>query len=332
MRYDGDTYQTIPLSQIRMTDDVFRITTAEDIKEIAATLEFVGLIRPPIVRPTGDASGYIIIAGFQRIAAAIALGWKNIEARILAFETDDFKCALLAVADNSFERPLNLIELSNALRLLAKFIPEGKDLRQIADALKLPSNPNFFQKLLKIGKLHRSIQEGILQEVVSLPSALLLEKMDQNTAITLSDLLKELKVSLNKQRELIVIIDEIAKREDTTIAAIIGAAPIRTIRQNPDLDRNQKYQQLRQYLNNRRYPNLSAANSQFADVIASLSLPSTIRIVPPPGFEGKYFSLSLSFSDLSDLISQYDAIHDKIQHPKLTQFFHSRNLSFDLEK
>ena len=120
MASDGDHTEVdqrlIPLAQIDSGDERFRITTRRDSADLQPSLQRLGLLAAPLVLPTEY--GFIIVSGFRRVAACRELTWEVIPARVLGRQTSEYECALRAIAENSTERPLNLIETSRALALL----------------------------------------------------------------------------------------------------------------------------------------------------------------------------------------------------------------------
>ena len=75
-------FQTIPLSRIDLQDDTFRITTRTDVNDLLRSIQYDGLITPPLL--IKKSSAFIIVSGFRRIAACLELEWKEITARILS--------------------------------------------------------------------------------------------------------------------------------------------------------------------------------------------------------------------------------------------------------
>ena len=113
-------YQTVPLASINLQNDDFRITTREDFDELATSIEHDGLIIPPTLIKKHPPA-YVIISGFRRVNAYQKMGRNEIIARILDSDADHLDCLRLAIAENAFQRQLNLIETSRALQKLSSF-------------------------------------------------------------------------------------------------------------------------------------------------------------------------------------------------------------------
>ena len=165
----------------------------------------------------------------------------------------------------------------------------------------LPSSPSFLRKIESLCRLPQSVQNGILSGDIALPSALMLEKVPDETAESLSEFLILLKLSLNKQREVIVFLQEISARDDCTVDDILQAPEIRTIMNDPDMDAPRKAGLVRNILRQRRFPHMSHAQASFERLIDDLNLGNNLSLKPPPGFEGTRYAITFSFSNLSDL-------------------------------
>lgn len=303
--------QTVFLSQIDADEKTYRITTGITVEALAASIAKAGLIHPPILVPRY--SHFAIVCGFRRIAAARFLDWPEMPARILDQTASHLDCVQLAIADNAFERNLNPIEISRALSLLSECIADKSELSQTAGDLGLPDRLSLIFDLMALSKLPREVQDGVISGIISLPVAKLLSSLDTRAAIWFALFFKSSKISLNKQREVITLSQEIAFREDCSIRDILADAPLRDILDNPDVDRSRKASALRSYLKYRRFPTLTRARDNFERMLKSLKLENTAKLIPPADFEGTNYSLTLTFKDLTELEHHKDTI-DRIAH------------------
>ena len=109
------------------------------------------------------AGGYQILAGFRRIDACRLLGRYDIRVRVLPADIDDSTCVRLAIADNSLQRPLNLIETARALNLLAGVAADETDLSRLAAGLALPGNPSLMRKIMSLTTLPAGLQTRLAE-------------------------------------------------------------------------------------------------------------------------------------------------------------------------
>jgi len=305
----------VPLSLIDSKDQTFRITTETGIDDILDSIKNVGLINPPIL--IKKKSKYTIICGFRRIAACRMLGLLNIEAKIPVSNANELDCLKFAITDNSFQRPLNLIEQSKSLFMLSGFFKDITSLADAASSLGLPYNPSLIKKIINIYYLPSPIQNCVLSNIISLSMAVELGAFERDAGITFARIFNDLKLGLNKQRELITLINEISLRENIPVMKVIQESNFQEILNSEELDRTKKTERLRFYLKKRRYPSIAQAEQDFVSLIKELKLKKGMKLIPPKNFEGNTFIIKLHFNNLKNLQDHSDALKKIIQNPTL---------------
>lgn len=309
--------EIIRLSSIYIEDHTFRITTEENIEGLSCSIRNAGLINPPIV--IRKESGHAVISGFRRIRSAQKLGWSDLTARVLDKKTAPVECAKIAVTDNLMQRPLNLIEKSRAYKLLSGILDNKQDLFKIASILGLPDNQFLAEKIIKLCEMPLAIQNGIISDTVSLVIALELGKLEYDAGIAIATLFDKLKPGLNKQREILTLINEIASREGVPILELLNGDELQSILSDNELDRNRIINKLRQYLKRRRYPLITKTENAFEINVKKLALERGMKIIPPADFEGNTFVLSLEFKKIKDLEMQKEFLNKLINNQTLKQ-------------
>jgi len=312
MRYDE---KIVDLHSIDLPDCTYRITTETRADDLAESIKNIGLINLPVL--IGKNSDFTIVIGFRRIKACQSLGWSKIQARVLASDTRKIECVRLAISDNVLQRRLNLVEESRAYAMISGFVQDDRETAKAASALGLSDNPSFIKKIETICRLPRSIQEGILSSTISLPAALELALLPQEEGICFADLLNRLKLSLNKQREVIVLVKEIASRENVSIQDVFRETFLQETLLRKDLDRNHKARKIRYYLKKRRFPEITRTEKAFDACAKRLKLGSGAKLIPPRHFEGTTYTLSLTFDNLTELKNRRATLDHLIQNPDL---------------
>jgi len=307
--------RTIPLGSVDADDHTYRITTETGTEDIARSIRNVGLMCPPLL--IGKGSGFIIVCGFRRIFACLSMGWSDIEAGILDADTQKSDCAELAVTDNVSQRPLNLIETSRAFHLLSGFSENDRELADAVSALGFSESPSVVSKIKKLCQLPESFQKGVLSNTIAMPVALELGKLGQNTGLALADMFNDLRLSLNKQREILMLLTEIARREDRSIPEMLGEDELGRILNDENTDRNRKAQQLRACLKARRFPAITRAEKIFERHTRELCLGAGLKLIPPPHFEGTVYTLHLHFQNHTELKARTTTLDRIIHHPAL---------------
>jgi ParB family chromosome partitioning protein len=313
---DPAQFQIVPLNRIDLQIDTFRITTREDVDDLAVSIQYDGLITPPTLMKK-PASGYVVISGFRRINACKKLGCNEIGARILDSNADQLACLRLAIAENALQRQLNLIETSRAFQKLASFCGDNNQLKEAASSLGLPANPSIINKVKDLCWLPWPVQCSILNDAISLSIAVELGTLEPDSAVAFACLFDQLKLSLNKQKEILTLVDEIARRENNSVRQVLQDPKLQEIINDNDLDRTQKGSRIRAFLRQRRFPRIVKAEKNYQLHYKQLRLGSDIKLIPPKDFEGTTYMLNLNFSNLAQLTKLRNKLDQLISHPSL---------------
>ncbi len=307
--------ETVPLERIDRSDLSFRITTRTDGDDLVPSIRTAGLINPPVLmRKSGT---FVIVAGFRRVRACRALNRTEIRARIAPRDARGRDLAALAVSDNALQRPLDLIETSRALALLSQFHAPPRDLARAAAPLGLPHNPSLVRKILPLSRLPKIIREGVRSDAISLPMAHSLGRLDPDAGVEMAALFLALKLSLNKQREILSLSEEIAARDDVSLPALLASDPIRGPLNDENLDRSRKAGRIRLYLKRERFPRLTKAREAFEENLKRLKLGPGVRLTPPKNFEGLVYSLDLQFKNRAELRERRATLDNLLNNPAL---------------
>lgn len=307
--------ENVELDAIHSDNHFFRITTAKSADDLSQSIRDIGLINPPVLIRHGSA--YIIVSGFRRIKAVSILGEKTVTARIVESQQHSLCCAKIAISDNSFQRPLNLIEQARAIQILSTFYNSSDDLASAAKELSLPGNISIIEKLKRVSKLDEEIKEYILADTLSFSTALLLEDSNETHRIAIARVLNDLKLSLNKQREMVTLLHEISHRDRINVPEILEEKSFKEIMAHQDLDRNQKADKIRMLLKKRRFPAITNAESDFSACIKKLDLDHSTKLIPPKFFEGSAYTLSFLFNSHEELENCRLKLQKIIQHPEI---------------
>ncbi|MDO9566818.1 MAG: ParB/RepB/Spo0J family partition protein [Candidatus Desulfaltia sp.] len=307
--------KTVPVSCIDSEDNTYRITTKTKIDDLINSINKVGLINPPLLIAKGSA--FIVICGFCRIEACRYLGCAALEAKILDSDTSRLQCAKIAITDNTMQRPLNLIEKSKALSMLSIFYKDSISLSKAASELGLPENPDLIKKIKNICCLPLSVQDHILSNTIPLSIAVELGMLEQAAAVLLANLFHEFKLSLNKQKEIITLIKEIAFLENISIMEALRKCDFPDILNREDIDRTQKTQIIRTYLKQRRFPEITRAKREFENNVSALKLGSGIKLIQPADFEGQTYMLNLRFNTIKELQERAVKLNSIVKNPIL---------------
>ena len=290
----GTAIRPVFSDQIDGSDVSFRITTEQETGGLDRCIEAVGVLNPPVLLFRDDR--WRIVAGFRRIEACRRLGVDQIQCRTLPASTPLLDCAKIAVADNTGQRRLNPLELSRAYRLLSLHLASDAQLPHTAQSVGLPSNPKLIDKVRRLCRLPEPIQRGVMSDRISLSVVRELEQLPEPEALGFARWFRSVPLSLNRQREVLALVREIARREELSVSAVLDLPAFSAVVDDPEMEGGRKGRELHRRLRRRRFPALSRAEEDFERRSKRLALTDGMALVPPRYFEGGRFELRLSFS------------------------------------
>jgi ParB-like chromosome segregation protein Spo0J len=293
--------RVIPLSAIDFNDRTCLLWPHVAVgRDFLQSIENVGLINPPLLVDKKDGT-YSIVCGFRRVRACEMLGWREINVQILQGQHTLSDLLQIAIWDNRSHRTLNVVEQARGIRALDHPIPHARSVEFFSTLLGFPPNKKVFQKIERIGWLPKAIQAGLIEAKISIEAAVSLGELASEDAILIYRLLANLKMSQNKEKEVVMLIGEIAAMEELKISDVLYQLDIPAIMENENFNRNEKGAKIRRKLKQRRFPAVYEAEMQFKKTLKELRLDSTMHISPPPFFEGQSYGLHFNFENLNDL-------------------------------
>jgi ParB family chromosome partitioning protein len=318
--------EIIPLADIDSDAERFRITTRSDVDDLCASISKLDLLNPPRLLPAD--SRFMIVSGFRRVAACRRLGWDRLPAVVLPSDVSHYRCAGTAVGDNSSQRQLNLIEAGRSLLLLERWAPDRRIPPEDADALKLPRHPGVTAKLKDLCRLPAAVQQGVIEGWIAFAMAVELGRLEPALAVDLAAVFRELKIGLNRQREIATLIMEIAQREALAARGVMQDPQLTAVLQAAELDRSQKARQVRQRLRQRRFPSLHTAEDNFRRLRQDLKLGENMHLTAPPDFEGIGLTLSLVIEKTEDIARVRAKLDALASHPGLKRMLDGKQSLF----
>ncbi len=301
--------QSVKLSKIDLSDEAFRISSRCISPALMDSLRSVGVLHAPWIIQRQDK--YQPIAGFKRLKVLLDLGGEKIDARVLGPATSDQECAFLAILDNTTQRQLTPVETGRAFQLIKKKLMFQEKLASVARKLGLPANLDFLEKTQKASQLPEYLQTGIEKETIALSSAFQLERLSEKAAEIIAGWFTNLRPSLNKQREIVTLLTEIAKRESVAMESLLQDPFFKRF-DGVIKDRGQSLGDLRRYLHQRRYPVISQYEAVFHKWSRTLGLGAGLRVTAPPNLESNDYLLAIRFQDSKSLFARLENVRQKI--------------------
>lgn len=295
--------QEVALVQIDLDEAALELVAAADLDRLKLSLQEVGMLNPPWLRPQPGGRRWQVVTGTRRLKAAADLGWQEITARLLPEATPDFYCLLVHLTDNAYTRGFNLWEQATlAARLLAHCDPDTIATRYLP-YLGLPPSPAMLARLLKAATLKPPWPRLAAQGRLALTAAARLADWDPQDRAAAWPYFTNLRLSQSKQEEFLEQAVLLARRAGLSTAAILARDELRLALADPDRSPQERTEAVRQQLYRWFYPRLSAAREAFETALGKLGLKGTnrFRLQPPAAFEGPDFHLELKFRDAPEL-------------------------------
>lgn len=296
------TLQRIPVQRIVLAPHPFSRTNRNDLESLRQSLQEVGLLNPPWLKPLPE--GYFApVSGWRRLQAASDLGWETLPAWVLPPDTPELESLLLYLHDNAFSRPFHPLEQALLSVRLLDFWPRPRIVRQVLPLLRLPPSPTILERLVAAASLEPPWQELLAQERLSLLAAAHLAPWDPQARAAAWPFLHRLPWSHSKQMEFLEGVEILAHREGVTIPEILARPELGRILEDEALPPAQRAERIRHLLQEWLSPRYSAARRLFETGLTRLGLKSHPRLSlkPPPAFEGRDFELTVKFTDSREL-------------------------------
>ena len=307
--------QKIPLQQIDLSDDTFSVNYLPNFKRLRSSIEEIGLIQPVLLRE--KPSGYQIVCGFRRISAFHELRIPEIESRVFgAKEIDEFNLFSISLHENLTTRGFNTVEIAIALEKMVHLFP--MDRVAVANTFlplfSLEPNEKILNTYLSLAQMEDGVKSYVLREKVSRSNIRRLATLNPHDRIAILSLISPLKLSESRLREVLILLEEISRRNQCTEKDIVQRPEIQAILSRKEFTPSQKTDRLKKTLMDLRYPRMREMEERFEGKKRELNLPSNISLHHPPFFEGKELRAEFQFETIEEfrsIVSSLSSLADK---------------------
>ena len=150
-----------------------------------------------------------------------------------------------------------------------------------------------------------------------LPAVLLAAAAVTTTSAALAEIFRKLHLSHSKQRELLVNMKDIARRDGMDPGTLLKDAQLLALLSDPDTNHVQKADRLRYFFRTKRFPHLTRTEEMFRKESKQLSLGSNIRFHPPAAFESREYIFTIGIKSLEDLENGIKNLQQALNNPAL---------------
>lgn len=311
----------IKLSDIDLLPGPFCMSFNPDLNALKASIKEFGVLNPPYLLKN-SAHTFTVVAGYKRLLSIKELGWDHTLCAVLPDGFPHFQALLLNMKDNLAHRQLNNIEKMMLLKRLAFYVTREELLQNYMTVLDISQNKRMLELFLGLDKLEEAIKISVAAEKISPKVAGLIGSIERKCdRLKIHNLFANLKWSFNQQWEIMQWILEIASREGRSINDILNEKEIKKILYNDKINKPQKVKAVIKILKSKRFPAMLKAETLFNEMVTNLSLPSGVKMTPPPFFEGVDYKLEVIFKDGKNLKNKLTEIRKLSGLEKVTDFW-----------
>ena len=308
--------RSIQLDQIDWNDTSCLITYGPLPHKLLHSIQTVGLITPPLLQDKKNGL-FRIICGSRRLAACKKIGSDSPPCQVLPSFLEHQRCLRLAIYDNVAQRTLNPVEKSLVLAKMAKYLEEPQLINEFMPILDLEPSVTLFDRYVGLHDLEEMILDSLATGRLNERIGFALAKQEKEDRIAYLRLFEELPFSVSVQEELVETVEDISRRENLTAEQVLSSKAVTTLRQAHQSPARQRAQEIRKYLRDRCNPRLTARRERFARETRDLGLPSGVRLVPPPYFEGPKWVLQCTFERAEELARRLRHLARLADQPEL---------------
>ena len=169
LHYDDQIVQIALTALALPSDNVRKSMDPEDLLALQASLAQQGMMHPVIVEPLPNKTRgfrYRLVAGYRRTAAAQALGWTHVPARVLTAPLTDEERTVLQMTENLQRESMRLRDVVNSVQALRQ---AGKTPAEMAQQLGM-SRPrlHLYQQLGDVLNTHPKLWPYFTKGVISI--------------------------------------------------------------------------------------------------------------------------------------------------------------------
>jgi ParB family chromosome partitioning protein len=299
----------IPLEQIHSLDETFSVNFMPDLQKLRSSIEEMGSIQPVLLREKGDR--YQIVCGFRRISVYHELGNPEIEARVFGEkEMNDLQLFSLSLHDNMTTRGFNVVEKAMALDKLVNYfqIEPISVIKTFLPFFSLEPHDKILKTYLSLARMEDEVKNYILKEEVSRSNIRILSHFSSEDRMALLPFFSSLKLSENRLREILTLLEEISQRDQTGIHDIVHRPEMEAIFLQEGLTPSQRTERVKKVFLGLRYPRLHQMEKGFEEKRKDLNLPSGLSLYHPPFFEEKGLRIEFQFATMEEYRSILESL------------------------
>ncbi len=191
-----------------------------------------------------------------------------------------------------------VVEKSLALKRLYSISNELED--SVYNLLDIPRNDRIIQHYLTLADAPAAIKDMVSSGILHENTAFELFNLESAAWIPAAEFITEVALGTKKRNEIIVMLRDIARRDQKELLGLIGSGHMQAILRDAGMDPSHRGEKLYRYIRNMRYPSIHAYRKRFDKKLGEVNIDRKFHLVLPENFEKWEFRLVIPFSSLEE--------------------------------
>jgi hypothetical protein len=279
--------KSIPLEDIELEDQRFRISEDLDSRPLENSLREIGQLNP-VNLVSAPGAGWIVVCGFRRVRALGRLRVFHVTARLWrAEECPPLRALLMAFWDNHSHRPLHPLEIATLLTKLKHAAGMTDDIliESYLPVFSLPPQPRVLRDYFDLYHLQAGLRRLVMDGALTPRNAIVLARAGEKLQHKMAGLLAKVHLSSGRQREVIELVGDLAVMRDQEPDQVLEDPFILKTANDEALTPARRGEIIHRFLRRERNPRFVRAKEGFESERGKLDLPASVRISPDPYFE-----------------------------------------------
>ncbi len=299
-------FVSVPLDSIDSEDTLTDFSLSAAPAALEQSIRSSGVVHPVVLMASDGR--HRIVCGHRRVRIAQALGRDSIAARLIETPLKDSERLLLNLSENRGHRVFSDVEKGLLLaKLLQADLTEAAIIDEYMPWIGLERSKKWLQRLVRVRELTPALQRLLHELNVPVRVFDPLLRWSEADRLATFPVFAALRPGVNKWRDLLELVDEIAVKSNRSPAAVLNETEVRSILDG-DTAAPEKYALLTQALSAKRYPHWTALRKQAAQAMDRLQLEPETKIRVQDSFESNEMRIELKFYDSKSLVRQVEAL------------------------
>jgi hypothetical protein len=275
------------------------------------SLKEIGVIFPPLILETED-HFYQVVSGYRRIEFTKKhTSIPHIDCRVVQSGIAPHLLFNIILKDQTSSNSLTLAEKAMFLLRASEFFPKDKLASMFFNDLGIKRKQSFVDDLLTLlGQKQAFIEQvdsGLIEEQM-LTELLRLKESDRGALLSLFN---QLNLGTSKQKRMLSLLRDAAYKSGSTLHQYLDNEDIQSILADINLNIPQKISHLDRFLQLQIFPQILAAENDFAAEVKKINLNQNQQITHTQAFEKDTVTLATEFQSLDECRSFLEKMNSK---------------------